>query len=37
MRNVARIKAPSAAPYYNVDEEESEHDNKSSILKSEKD
>ena len=33
VRNVARIKAPSAAPYYNVEEEEGEHDNKSAILK----
>ena len=34
VRNVARIKAPSAAPYYNVEEEEgAEHDNKSGILK----
>ena len=33
VRNVARINTPSAAPYYNVEEEEAESDNKSGILK----
>ena len=33
VRNVARVNAPAAAPYYNVEEEE-EIDQKSGILKS---
>lgn len=37
VRNVARIKAPSAAPYYNVEEEEADGDNKSAILRESKD
>lgn len=32
VRNVARVNAPSAAPYYNVEEEE-DTDQKSKILK----